>query len=79
MQFMLEVSRPITDLRGIEDALIAIDPAAVVDSDPAGINLRVASTLCAEELLQIVTKAGHAIERSRIVGVPSECCGGCGG
>ena len=79
MQFKLEISRPITDLRHIEDALLALDPAAVVDSDVAGINLRVASTLGAEELLQVVTKAGYTVEHGGIVGVPSECCGGCGG
>ena len=79
MQFKLEVSRPISDMRRIEDAVRALDPAAVLDSDVAGINLRVASALGVEELLQVVTNAGYAIEHSCIVAVPSECCGGCGG
>ena len=79
MQFKLQVSRPVTDLRPIADALLAQDPAAVVDADAAGIHLRVASTLGADELLRIVNAAGYHIAHGAIVGVPSECCGGCGG
>ena len=79
MQFKLEITRPVADLRRIEDALLAIDPAALVDVDAAGVSLRVASILGADELCRLVTDLGHPVERSRIVDVASECCGGCGG
>jgi hypothetical protein len=79
MHFKLETTRPVTDLRRLEDALLAVDPAALVDIDCAGVNLRVASILGADELCRLATDAGVAVERNRIVDVPSDCCGGCGG
>ena len=79
MQFRIETSRPVPDLRRLEDALLAVDPAALVDMDVAGVNLRVASVLGADELWRLVSAAGCAVERARIVDVPSGCCGGCGG
>jgi hypothetical protein len=79
MQFKLELGAPVTDLPRLQAALLSLDPAALVDIDDAGTRLRVASILDAEALYRLVAGAGYPVERSRIVGVPSECCGGCGG
>jgi hypothetical protein len=79
MQFRIEITRPVTDLRLLEDALLALDPAALVDIDPAGVNLRFASVLCADELCRLVTDIGYPVERGRIIDIPSDCCGGCAG
>jgi hypothetical protein len=79
MQFKLDILQPVEDLRRIEDALLAADPAALVDIDPAGVTLRIASSLGADELCRLVADAGYPVEHDRIVSVPSECCGGCGG
>jgi hypothetical protein len=79
MQFKLRITRPVIDLRGLEDAVRAVDPAALLDLDPAGVHLRVATTLGPEELCRRLTWAGCAVSPAELQGVPSECCGGCGG
>ena len=79
MQFRLDIARPIETLGPLEAALRAIDPAALLDLGPDGATVRVASVLGADELCQLATDAGFPVERSRIVGVRSDCCGGCAG
>jgi hypothetical protein len=79
MQFRLRVTEPITDIRGLEDALRVGDPAALLDLDPAGVQLRLSTTLLPEEICRRLTWAGCEATPVRLQGVPSECCGGCGG
>jgi hypothetical protein len=79
MQFRLDILKPVEDLRRLEDALLAMDPAALIDIDSAGVTLRIASILGADELCRLVTDAGYPVEHNQLVGVRSECCGGCGG
>ena len=79
MQFKLRITRPVTDLRGLEDAVRVADPAALLDLDPAGMHLRVATSLAPEELCRRLTWAGCEATTNQLQGVPSECCGGCGG
>jgi hypothetical protein len=79
MQFRLRITRPGLDPRGLEDALRTADPAAMLDLDPAGMHLRVATTLGKAELSQRLTAAGCATTPESLQDVPSECCGGCGG
>jgi hypothetical protein len=79
MQFKLRITRPVTDLRGLEDAVRVADPAALLDLDPGGVHLRVATMLDPEELCRRLTWAGCAATPAQLTGVPSECCGGCGG
>lgn len=79
MQFKLRVTRPDLDLRGLESALRGADPAAMLDLDPAGRHLRVATTLGKVELSHRLTSAGCATTPESLQDVPSECCGGCGG
>ena len=84
MQFTLDITQPVTDLHRIEDALLAIDPAAMIDlvhasANQVGATLRVASTLEAAELSEVISRAGYPVEREQLVSVRTECCGGCGG
>ena len=84
MQFTLDITRPVTDLHVLEEAVLAVDPAAMIDlvhasANQVGATLRVASTLGADELSDVFTRAGYPVERGQLVGVPSVCCGGCSG
>ena len=63
----------------VERVLHAGDSAAMVDRDPHSGALRVSSVVAPQELSELLQRAGYSLERTRIVRLPSECCGGCGG
>ena len=63
----------------IEQALIKADPAAMIDLDKSTTMLRVSNCLDDAELLSLITDAGFPIPFANFEGVPSDCCGGCGG
>lgn len=67
------------DPGAIEHAIRAVDPAALVDIDPAGPALRVAATVDLPQLLTLLNRVGYPIGRHHVVQVPSICCGGCSG
>ncbi len=79
MKFNIKTHGHAIDVSVIEQALIKADPAAMIDLDKATALLRVSSCLDDAELLSLMTDAGFPIPSANIEGVPSECCGGCGG
>jgi hypothetical protein len=79
MQFTLRVNEPLLDIRGLEDALRVGDPAALLDLDPGGQQLRMSTSLLPDEICRRLTWAGCEATPDRLQGVFAECCGGCGG
>lgn len=78
MEFHVRASRPLPPLLVVEDALLAFDPAAVVDLDPEQV-LRVNAAISAAELLALLNELGASLEPGEVEQQPSVCCGGCSG
>jgi hypothetical protein len=79
MEFKIEITGPAPDPRVIEDAIRAVDPAALVDIDPDGQALRVAALVGTHELVELITQAGYRVDSAQVRQLPSTCCGGCSG
>ena len=79
MEFHVRLTHPIADLATIEDAIQTFDPAAQIDIDKLGQNLRVAAFVEASELVSLLNRAGYQVNPLQVVQLPSICCGGCGG
>ncbi len=80
MKYHLRTEKlPGFDLAAIEAVLTDRDPAGLVDRDPARALLRFSTCLGGAEVLALMVDAGFPVEASALEGVPSECCGGCGG
>lgn len=79
MEFKIEITGPAPDARVIEDAIRAVDPAALVDIDPDGQALRVAALVATHELVELITQAGYHVDPAQVRQLPSTCCGGCSG
>jgi hypothetical protein len=79
MEYAIPVRQGLPEPEALESALHAVDPAAVVDRDPASGALRVASVVGIGELAELVTNAGCDIAPAQITRIPSICCGGCSG
>ena len=62
-----------------ERALREADPAASIDFDAGGDQMRVSTFLSVFEVVEIVDRAGISRAKERVVAQRSECCGGCGG
>ena len=78
MEFHVRASRPLPPLATIEDALLAFDPAAVVDLDPVR-GLRVSAAIDAAALVALLNDVGARVLPDEVEQQPSVCCGGCGG
>ena len=79
MQSTIRITGSPPDVGAIEEAIRAADPAALVDIDPTGRMLRIATSVDAVQLLGAMRKAGYPVKEDQLERVPSECCGGCGG
>ena len=79
MEFTIELSDSIPDLGAIEQAIHAVDPAALVDIDPDGHTLRVAASVDAARLVSLMNQAGYQVAPQQVVQAPSICCGSCSG
>lgn len=79
MQFDIHLDTAPLDLVPIALQLQALDPAALVDVDPATCALRVSTCAGEVEIALALGRAGHRVAPDRIVSQPSVCCGGCGG
>jgi hypothetical protein len=77
MEFHIAMGEAPPQLFVIDDAVRAIDPAALVDID--GATLRVATSLGAAELTSVINAAGYPIAMNQVTQVASICCGGCSG
>ena len=79
MQFRIGIASGAPEVRDIESEVRRADPAASVDFDTGGDQMRVSTFLSVFEMVEIVDRAGVAAARERVVAQASECCGGCGG
>jgi hypothetical protein len=79
MEFNIRLSGPAPQIGAIEQALHAVDPAALVDIDPDGHTLRVAASIDAAQLVSLINQAGHKVATHQVAQAPSICCGGCSG
>lgn len=78
MEFHVTAKDAGARLSAIEDAILDIDPAALVDIDADGV-LRVAAALDAAELERLLASAGLLLAAGDLRQLPSICCGGCSG
>ena len=79
MEFHVRLTHAIADFAAVEDAIHTFDPAAQIDIDKPGENLRVAASMEAFELVSLLDRMGYPVNPSQVVQLPSICCGGCGG
>ncbi len=79
MHFNVKITTSKPDVDAIEGAIREVDPSALVDIDAAGQTLRVAASIQAGPLLELMRDAGYPVTGDQLEQVPSECCGGCGG
>ena len=79
MEFHIKLTRSIPDLGAIENAIREVDSSALVDVDPAGKMLRVATWFDADRLVSLIRQAGYPVDPLQVIQLPSVCCGGCGG
>lgn len=79
MEFHVRLSGPAPDPDQIESAIRAVDPSALADIDPASSTLRIATSLGARELIELLADAGHPVSPEQVRQLPSICCGGCSG
>ena len=75
MEFHLTIRRPLLNVIVVDDAIRALDPAAILDID--GMTLRVATSLTAVELAAAITLTGWPVRAHEFEPMPSICCGGC--
>ncbi len=66
------------DLQAIEQRLLELDPAGLVDLDAAGV-LRLSTLAQANDLVAVMAAAGHPVALRDIEQQASVCCGGCSG
>lgn len=79
MKFNVRTHGQPVDLASIEQALLATDPAAMIDLDGLNNVLRVSSYLDGAGLQGLMSDAGFSVPLGDVEQLPSECCGGCGG
>ncbi len=79
MEFHIRLEGDAPDVDALGEAIRRLDPAALVDIDPAGQVVRVAAALRASELVRTLDEAGWPVPDARIRQLPSICCGGCSG
>ena len=79
MEFRINANGPLPGIDSIEDALRALDPAAVADIQPGTSIIRVSATVEPHELVSLMQGLGLPLVPDDIERVPSICCGGCSG
>ena len=79
MKMRVVVASGSPEVPEVERALREADPAASIDFDTGGDQMRLSTFLSVFEVVEIVDRAGVRDARERVVAQRSECCGGCGG
>ena len=79
MEFHIKFSGSAPDPEVIEDAIRMVDPAALVDIEQATDTLRIAASVNAIELAELISQAGFVVAPSQVTRIASICCGGCSG
>jgi len=72
-------TRGTPDIAAIEQAIVELDPAAVLDLGTQASMVRISSVATEAELIDCLRQAGVTAGADQLVRLPSECCGGCGG
>jgi hypothetical protein len=76
MQFRVDVRAGAPEVQEVERAVRDADPAASIDFDTGGDQMRVSTFLSVFDVVDIVDQAGVAESRQRLITQASECCGG---
>lgn len=79
MEFHVSFSGATPDPAVVEDAVRAVDPAALVDIDASTRRLRIATSIDGRQLLALINQAGVPVAPTQLVQMPSNCCGSCSG
>lgn len=79
MEIHVRLGSPLPELAMLENAITALDPAAVVDVDAAAGLLRVNAAVDAAQLVALASQAGYVLAPDDVMQQPSVCCGGCSG
>lgn len=79
MEFHVTLSGATPDPSVVEDAILAVDPAALVDIDASTRRLRIATSLDGRQLVALLNQAGVSVAPTQLVQLPSNCCGSCSG
>lgn len=79
MKFNIRTNGRPVDLASVEQALLAADPAAMIDLDGLNNVLRVSTYLDSAGLHGVCADAGFSVPLNDVEQLPSECCGGCSG
>lgn len=79
MEFHVDGLPAAMDMAAITDAIHNIDPAALVDIDPATGALRVNAAMSAADVTSAIGTSGQQADGLLVMQLPSNCCGGCGG
>jgi hypothetical protein len=79
MQYEISHHAVAPDPESLESLLHAIDTGALVDRDPQTGGLRISSVAAADEVIEVLRRAGFEVSPSQLTRLPSQCCGGCGG
>lgn len=79
MKFNIRTNGRPVDIACVEQALLAVDPAAMIDLDGLNGVLRVSTYLDGAGLQSLVTDAGFSVPLGDVELLPSDCCGGCSG
>ncbi len=79
LEFHINMAGSLPDGHAIGAVIRDIDPAAVIDLNPASGLLRVAAAMGADELVSLVNVAGYSLRPEQVLQLPSICCGGCSG
>ena len=79
MEFHIKLTVPAPDLDAIEQAIGTLDPSVLVDVDPSGRMLRVATSIDGAQLVALLGHAGYPVTADQVTQLPAICCGGCSG
>lgn len=79
MEFHLVLPHAAIHVDGIDRAITALDPAAVVDLAPDGATVRMATSLDLARIRDALAAAGVSVAARQVVQLPSVCCGSCSG
>ena len=79
MEFHVALAGARPDVHRIEDLLLELDPAAVLDIDERMELLRLSTWLPGDQVLEVLDRAGCPVPPERMRQLPSVCCGGCSG
>lgn len=79
MEYTLDLAGRATGLESISAAIAELDPATLVDIDPCGCTIRIATILPHDAVMACLMGVGVDFATARLRQLPSVCCGGCSG